>query len=307
MKNQSVQKTTKRKQNLKTLGIMTLLVFTSSILEAKTYVFGGLGLQFNLGALGDTITKDGLESSTNYPDTATDGTPGILPRRLIVPENRMITLDKSTNGLISAKTGGPMTGLVLSFGYEQDFGKAFFWRVNANYTRKLLGGESEAKFLGAKFAETNWDYNAVQIPFNIGIKLNVSDDASFYIGGGVHYFKGGWTLGGSNFSEVVHDQLVALGVSSNISNLLQDGTDPPAIFENTRFSVSGVAPNWIVGAQARLSDKGHIYIEAETLYSFKYGIAHPSSIGGIAGLAPSVSYPIVLGGTQYRVGYKHEI
>lgn len=294
--------------------VKALLVFAvmsaTAGLSAKSYITGGLGLQFDLGQLGDTIATDGLDASGNYATTDSKGTTtGVLPRRAIIPENRLLSLQHTTNGLISAKTTGAMTGLVLSLGYEHDFGKAFFWRANAHYTRKVMGGDTNAKFLGQSFYDITWDYHAVQVPINVGIKLSVSEDAAFYIGAGVHYFNGGWSLAGSNRLNDVHDALVAAGVPANstVVGLVADGTDPSANWEKTTFQVSGVAPNWLIGAQARISDKGHIYMEAETLYSFKYGIGHPRSAGGAQGLAPSVAYPQVLGGTQYRFGYKHEI
>ncbi|MGJ4790279.1 porin OmpL1 [Leptospira koniambonensis] len=293
-----------------TKALLVFAVLCSSFgLSAKSYITGGLGLQFDLGSLGDTIATDGLDSSSSYATTDSKGTTtGVLPRRAIIPENRLLSLQHTTNGLISAKTSGAMSGLVLSLGYEHDFGKAFFWRVNAHYTRKVMGGETTAKFLGQTFYDITWDYHAIQIPFNIGIKLNVTEDSSFYIGAGVHYFNGGWSLQGSNRLSDVHDALVGAGVTnSTILGLVADGTDPAANWEKTTFQVSGVAPNWLIGAQSRISDKGHIYMEVETLFSFKYGIAHPSSVGGIAGLAPSVAYPQVLGGNQYRFGYKHEL
>ncbi|MGJ4790278.1 porin OmpL1 [Leptospira koniambonensis] len=289
--------------------LILLFLIPGIYLNAKSYVMGSAGLQFDLGDLGSTIATDGLDSSSNYATMdSTNTTPGVLPRRAVIPENRLLTLQHSSNGLISAKTSGAMTGLVLSLGYEQDFGKTFFWRVNAHYTRKVMGGDTEAKFAGQSFYHMTWDYNAIQIPVNIGIKLSVSEDASIYIGAGVHYFKGGWSLAGNNRLNDVHELLVAAGITdTTVLGLVADGTDPSANWENTKFNVSGIAPNWLLGAQARISDKGHIYMEMETLFSFKYGIAHPTSEGGIIGLAPSVAYPQVLGGNQYRFGYKHEI
>lgn len=295
-------------QTAKKCIVALLLIAPSLLIEAKSYVTGGLGLQFDLGDLGGTIATDGLDSSGNYATTSTDGQPGVLPRKAVIPENRLLTLQHTTNGLISARTNGAMTGLVLSVGYEKDFGKAFFWRANAHYTRKIMGGDTSAKFAGQTFYDFEWDYNAIQIPFNIGIKLAVSEDAAVYIGAGAHYFKGGWTLQGSNRLNDVHDALINLGVTdTTILGLVGDGISPVANWEKTQFNVSGVAPNWLIGAQARISDKGHIYMEAETLFSFQYGIAHTRSEGGMSGLAPSVAYPQVLGGTQYRFGYKHEI
>ncbi|PJZ48001.1 porin OmpL1 [Leptospira saintgironsiae] len=295
-----------------TKALLVFAVICSSFgLSAKSYITGGLGLQFDLGSLGDTIATDGLDSSTNYKATATDGTTGVLPRRAIIPENRLLSLQHTTMGLISAKTSGAMTGLTLSLGYEQDFGKAFFWRVNAHYTRKVMGGETNAKFAGQTFYDITWDYHALQVPVNVGIKMSVTEDTSFYIGAGVHYFNGGWSLAGSNRLSDVHNALSALPPTTpglnTILGLVADGTDPSANWEKTTFQVSGVAPNWLLGAQTKISDKGSLYMEVETLFSFKYGIAHPRSAGGAVGLAPSVAYPQVLGGNQYRFGYKHEI
>ncbi|TGL60434.1 porin OmpL1 [Leptospira sarikeiensis] len=291
-----------------TKALLVFAVICSSFgLSAKSYITGGLGLQFDLGSLGDTIATDGLDASGSFKTNATTGEEGVLPRRAIIPENRLLSLQHTTNGLISAKTSGAMTGLVLSLGYEQDFGKAFFWRVNAHYTRKVMGGDTSAKFLGQGFYDITWDYHAVQVPVNVGIKLSVTEDTSFYIGAGVHYFNGGWSLAGSNRLNDVHNALAAANAPATVLGLVADGTDPVANWEKTTFQVSGFAPNWLLGAQSRISDKGHIYMEVETLFSFKYGIGHPRSQGGAEGLAPSVAYPQVLGGNQYRFGYKHEI
>lgn len=293
-----------------TKALLVFAVLCSSFgLSAKTYITGGLGLQFDLGSLGDTIATDGLDASGSYATTDSTGTQnGVLPRKAIIAENRLLSLQHTTNGLISAKTNGAMTGLVLSLGYEQDFGKAFFWRANAHYTRKVMGGETTAKFAGQTFYDITWDYHALQVPVNVGIKLSVTEDTAFYIGAGVHYFNGGWSLAGSNRLNDVHTALVGAGVTNTtILGLVADGTDPVANWEKTTFQVSGIAPNWLLGAQSRISDKGHVYMEVETLFSFKYGVAYPRSQGGMEGLAPSVAYPQVLGGNQYRFGYKHEI
>ncbi|AYV55876.1 porin OmpL1 [Leptospira kmetyi] len=291
-----------------TICILFLLLSLNS-LSAKSYAFGSLGLQFDLAQMGGTITKDGLDSA-NYYDVASGGTggnanSGVATRRAVIPENRLQTLENTTVGLINVKANGAMSGLVFSAGYEKDFAKNFFMRVAVNYTRKYFGGDTEAKALGFKFYDITWDYNAVQIPINVGLKISVSEDNALYIGGGVHYFKGGWSLAGSNLSNLVHDAVMPL--SPAVAGLISDGTNPPAIWENARFSVSGIAPNWIIGAQSRITEKGFIYMEAETLFSYKLGSGHTQSAGGILGLSPSPSYPIVLGGTQYRVGYKHEL
>ncbi|XDD50980.1 porin OmpL1 [Leptospira sp. WS92.C1] len=290
--------------------LLVLAVFLSAAsVSAKSYAFGSLGMQFDLGQLGGTISKDGLDAANNYPvESSPAGTTGVAPRRAIIAENRLQTLENTTAGLINVKANGAMSGLVISAGYEKEFGKYFFARVAANYTRKIMGGDTEARAMGFKFYDITWDYNAVQIPVNVGIKVSVTEDAAIYIGAGVHYFKGGWSLAGSNQMETVHGVLEStLGPTSAVTGLMAGGTNPPAVWEDTRFSVSGFAPNWLVGAQARVTEKGHVFLEAETLFSAKLGTGHTQSLGGIASLAPAPAYPIVLGGTQYRIGYKHEL
>ncbi|MCG6195032.1 porin OmpL1 [Leptospira sp. FAT2] len=297
------------RKSLTVVFVAASILLSLNSISAKSYVFGSLGLQFDLAQLGGTITKDGLDSA-NYYDIASGGTggnanAGVAPRRAVIPENRLQTLENTTAGLINVKANGAMSGLVFSAGYEKEFGKFYFARIAANYTRKYFGGDTEAKALGFKFYDITWDYNAIQIPINVGMKVTVSEDNAIYIGGGIHYFKGGWSLSGSSLSNLVHDAVMPL--SPAVAGLISDGTNPAAIWEDVRFSVSGVAPNWIVGAQSRLTEKGFLYLEAETLYSYKLGTGHTQSAGGILGLSPSPAYPVVLGGTQYRVGYKHEL
>ncbi|WP_232371413.1 porin OmpL1 [Leptospira ainazelensis] len=92
---------------------------------------------------------------------------------MVIPENRLQTLKNTTAGMINVKHYGAMSGLVFSAGYGCDLGKDFFIRIAANYMRKVMGGDTEAKALGFRFYDIFWDYNAVQIPINFGIKASV--------------------------------------------------------------------------------------------------------------------------------------
>ncbi|WP_425528855.1 porin OmpL1 [Leptospira gomenensis] len=54
---------------------------------------------------------------------------------------------------------------------------------------------------------------------------------------------------------------------SLIRDLLRDGhngPDPPAFRENTQFRISNLASNWRIGAQARIPDKGRVFLELAT-------------------------------------------
>ncbi|WP_165783787.1 phosphomethylpyrimidine synthase ThiC [Leptospira ellisii] len=129
-------------RNMSKVLLVLAVLSSAASLSAKSYAFGSLGLQFDLGQLGGTITKDGLDAANYYPVTATNGQPGTASRRAIIAENRLQTLENTTVGLINVKANGAMSGLVLSAGYEHEFGKYFFARIAANYTRKIMGGDT---------------------------------------------------------------------------------------------------------------------------------------------------------------------
>ncbi len=167
-------------KKIKILGFV--VVFSVGGLWAQgAYMGYGLGLQLNLGDLGSTITKDGL--SNRY------GT-----QKIIIPEN---TIDVYRNsGLATGKTTGAMTGLLLSVFYEVDSTNTF-WRVGAEYTRKVLGGHSKAQIAGYTFIDQNWDFNSLVVPLYWGLKANLGETSSVYAGLGINYFRGGWSLSGT--------------------------------------------------------------------------------------------------------------
>ncbi|MBM9502636.1 porin OmpL1 [Leptospira sp. 201903071] len=310
--------------------LLVLALFSSAAsLSAKSYGIVGFGLQLDLGQLGGTITKDGLDAATYYgpvrssnvctvgtdagciqdPSKATgSGTYiGVAPRRAIPAENRLITLERTSGGIINAgTTKGAMVGGNLMVGYESDFAKYFFWRVAAEYTQKISGGVTKADIAGYSIVDITWGFSAIVIPATVGIKLNVTEDTAVYMGAGLNYFNGGWSLNGTNNIKGGYDILTAAGVTS-LANLLSDGTDPVTTREHTRFRASGIAPNFLIGTQARVTDKGHVFIELETIMSAAYSVGKTQSVGGASNLSPYPAYPIVVGGQIYRFGYKHEL
>ncbi|MBW0432378.1 porin OmpL1 [Leptospira yasudae] len=313
----------------KVLLVLAVLFASAASLSAKSYAIVGFGLQLDLGQLGGTITKDGLDAASYYgpvrsSNTCTVGTDagciqdpskaagtgtyvGVAPRRAIPAENRLITLDRTTGGLVNARTTkGAMVGGNLMVGYESDFAKYFFWRVAAEYTQKISGGVTKADIAGYNLVDITWGFSAIVIPATVGIKLNVTEDAAVYMGAGLNYFNGGWSLNGMNNIKGGHDMLSAAGLTS-VANLLSDGTDPVTTREHTRFRASGIAPNFLIGTQARVSDKGHVFLELETIMSAAYSVGKTQSVGGASNLSPYPAYPIVVGGQIYRFGYKHEL
>ncbi|WP_061272959.1 porin OmpL1 [Leptospira interrogans] len=314
----------------KALLILAVALSSAASLSAKTYAIVGFGLQLDLGQLGGTITKDGLDAATHYgpvrsSNTCTVGPSdpacfqnpakptgegnylGVAPRKAIPAENRLITLDRTTGGAINARsTKGAMVGGNLMVGYESDFGKYFFWRVAAEYTQKISGGVTKADIAGYNIVDMTWGFSSIVIPATVGIKLNVTEDAAIYMGAGLNYFNGGWSLNGSNNIKGGYDILTAAGAGA-VANLLSDGTDPVTTREHVRFRTSGIAPNFLIGTQARVTDKGHVFIELETIMSAAYAVGKTQSVGGATNLSPFPAYPIVVGGQIYRFGYKHEL
>ncbi|RHX92940.1 porin OmpL1 [Leptospira stimsonii] len=305
--------------------LLSLLILFHTNINAKSYFLTGLGLQFDLGNMGETITKDGINSgqyfsvqSSNSCNPSTEGcssngrTGGVALRRLVIPENRLITIARTTGGVFQAdSTQGAMVGGNLIVGFEKDFGKYFFWRISGNYTQKIAGGVTKASFLGYRFIDANWNFQSIILPATIGIKMEVSEDTAIYMGVGLNYYTGGWGLRGRNDSKSVADTLDILSVSvpqlSLVRDLLRDGPDPTAVRENTQFRISGFSPHWLFGTQARITDKGHIFLEVETVFASKYDSTSSKSLGTILNLSPTPAFPIQLGGQVFRAGYKHEL
>lgn len=139
----------------------------------------------------------------------------------------------------------------------------------------------------------------------LGIKLyNAANDTAVYIGGGVNYFQGWWGVSGTINAPALNSFSSLVGTGGS---LLSDVPNPGVYKENVRFGASGVGLNWLVGAQTKITDKGHLFFELETILSAGMGVGGVSSVGGASALAPWVAYPVVIGGQTYRVGYKIEI
>ncbi|MBM9548846.1 porin OmpL1 [Leptospira sp. 201903074] len=291
------------------LGFLLLCLAGSLSAQSgpRSYFMVGLGMQFDLAQLGGTITKDGLDSGRPRLDGA--GQPYGTPQKAIYAENTLISLKRTTGGAIGAKTNGAMVGGNVNVGYEKEgvFGiNSLFWRINVNYTTKISGGDTSSTVMGYKWLDQEWHYTAWTVPTYLGIKLyNAANDTAIYIGGGVNYFQGWWGVSGTINNPGL--QTFAPGLLGSGGSLLGDAPNPGVHKENVRFGASGIGLNWLVGAQTKITDKGHLFFELETILSAGMGVGGVQSIGGASALAPWVAYPVVIGGQTYRVGYKIEI
>jgi hypothetical protein len=121
----------------------------------------------------------------------------------------------------------------------------------------------------------------------------------------VNYFRGGWGVSGTIDGYTLRNALP--GVAGPGGVFLNDAPSPGIWKENAQFRVSGFGLNWLVGAQTKVAEKGHLFFELETILSAAMGVAGTQSVGGANALAPLVAYPVVVGGQTYRVGYKLEL
>lgn len=292
----------------KLIALAVVSFVATSVHAEGSYLGLGLGLQFDLGSLAGTITKDGLETN----DDSVTG----KKQKLIVEENKLDVLSKTP--FVEAKQGSAMTGGVFSVFYEKERTNDFF-RVGADYTTKIMGGHTEAKLLGLTTMDITWNYQALHIPAYYGLKAGVGENASVYGGLGLHYYKGGWGLKGSADGQIAHDIAAVAGVTalagmatgpynSNSIYLGQPyaGGNLPVLGENIQFDVSGIGFNFLIGLERKLQSGDKTYFEIEYMVGAKMDNAPVRSIGTIASLAStgSISYPINLSGTRFKFGYK---
>ena len=304
----------------KLIAVAFVTMFASSV-HAENYLGLGAGLQFDLGQLTNTIVLDGLESSVGNASLVggsrlTGCTAAASPtacqkeepgnnQDLIISERNLDALDKSTGDMLfDNDLRGGMTGLQLTAFYESE-GDNTFWRLGVQYTFKISGGHTESRLMGFKWLDQKWDYYAWQVPFYYGFKTGIGESASVYAGGGLHYYKGGWNVGGYILGDVPTYLLnTPTGPHTVIDANTGQLTGGNAIGEAVRFRVTGWGFNFLVGVEKKLASGNKLFFEIDRAYSGGIDNARAESQAGQTGLAPMPSYPIAIGGWSYRFGYK---
>jgi hypothetical protein len=295
---------------IKKLLILVLGFSVGGVFAQSAYLGYGLGLQLDLAGLGGTITKDGLENKY--------GT-----QKIIIPENTIDVLQRS--GLVSKQTNGAMTGLALSVFYERDMAD-FFYRIEGSYTRKILGGYTKAQLAGYTLIEQSWDFYSLVVPLYLGIKANVSESASVYGAFGINYFRGGWSLSGTadGATPCLLFNSCGLGpsgiglvdpVTGTVADVAAKKSNPEALYsgaifgEQIVFDVGGVGFNFLIGLDKKLQSGSKFYFELEYLLSGQMDNAPVRSPGTVNQIASSgsISYPILVGGLRYRLGFKQPL
>jgi hypothetical protein len=269
--------------------------------KGKSRFFIGLGIQFDPNSLGGTIVKDGLSSAV--PKTDANGNYA-GQQKAIIEENRLQTLENVSGGTFNYKSSGPMTAGNLALGYEKDVGENFFLRGGLNLSTKIMGGEQSANFMGFEWYNARWFYKSMVIPVYFGIKLNFGSKSAFYVAPGLHYYQAQWNLKGTNDGTGLD---AATGGAARSLPGASDASRPSVIKEDVVFRGAGFGTNWLWGVQTKITDKGMIFFEVETFFSYTQGNGYTKSSGGASAISPQSVYPVTVGGSVYRFGYKHEI
>lgn len=290
--------------------LLTLAVagfFATQVHAEGAYLGLGLGLQFDLAGLGETITKDGLDTN-KWNSFDTTGNNPTTQQKLIVPENE-IDVFRHT-GLMTGKTDGAMHGGILSVFWEKE-GDGIFYRAGVDYTRKIQGGKTEATFATVKWLDQYWDYECWNVPVYAGMKAGVGETASVYGGLGINYYSGGWEVGGTNNGQIPFELsrgAITSGAHFN-QNVLQGATATsgggPVLGEQIRFRTTGVGFNFLLGLERKMQSGNKTYFEIEHIIAGGMDNAPVRSYGSIA-LSPlgNVSYPVNLSGTRFKFGIK---
>jgi hypothetical protein len=267
--------------------------------KGKGRLILGFGLHFDPNSLGNTIIKDGLDS-------------GVKGRPIIVPDNSLQTLEEAKLAGFGYKSSGPMSAGALTVGYEKDLGENFFWRVGLNLENKISGGHQRGKIMGQQVYESEWTYKAAIVPVYVGIKLNLGEKSSLYMGAGLHYYYAQWDLRGTNAFGAIAIANPAVTTFNSVSPSTTSafnpfGTQVPIWKEHLRFGGSGIGFNWITGMQTKITEKGFLFLEVETFFSYKMAnTGFVKNPGTYFALAANPAYPVSVGGNIYRFGYKHE-
>jgi hypothetical protein len=294
----------------KTLISFSLCLFLVSSLFAadedfknkgKIRLIFGLGIQFDPNSLGGTIAKDGLTSGVAKTD-ANGNYQG--QQKLIIEENRLQALENLSLGTFNYRSNGPMTAGNLTLGVEKDVGENFFVRAGLNVSRRVMGGHQSANFMGYNWYDARWDYKSMVVPVYFGIKLNFGSRGSLYVAPGLHAYSAEWNLKGKN-DGVGLDAMT--GGAARSLPAAGDASRPSVILEDTTFKGHGFGTNFLWGVQTRVTEKGYVFMEVETFFSYTQGNGRTKSLGGAAGLSPTPTYPVSVGGNVYRFGYKHEL
>ncbi|MDH5656029.1 MAG: porin OmpL1 [Spirochaetia bacterium] len=306
----------KGKLKLITACIIMLPGF-SSLASQEKYIGFGAGLHFDLASLGESTSVDGVNSIVGVPTlqghSVSGGCPDVQCQReipgyfqeIVVPDNKLKALEKSTAGIFKTEAKGPMTGLVLSGFYEYVKG-SFFFRGGIDYTVKIMGGYTSSSIIGFQWYESKWDYKSLFIPLYVGFKAKMNH-SSVYAGGGINYFSGGWNLEGTNLGDI---PTYGLGLGLGLSTVYDAGGNVKggSVYkEHLKFNKKGMGFNAVIGIEINLKSGNKTFFEIDHKIAGGQATDRMESTAGISAVAPFAVYPQNLSGTIFKFGYKYSL
>ena len=308
---------------------LTAALFVTSSVYADGYLYLGIGIEPDLGGLTGTIAKDGLDSIKGKPNlvgytsnplgcygesAATQLSCGEVKGTVqdsVIPENELLSFQRVTAGALRVtRAEGGMIGLNLNVAWENQ-GESTWWRVGVERTERIRGGRTEAELAGIQWYKIHFNYSDWRIPILWGLRAEISKAGSSVYGGlGIYLYDGGWSISGNNIGDIPTNALGGLlGTSFGVTatrdefGRLQGGA---IVGEDAAFRVRGFGFNFLIGVDAVVGDgKSKLFFEIDHKLGGGYDKPlRPLSVGGSQHLAPFVTYPIKVGGTSYKFGYK---
>lgn len=301
---------------------VVLLLVGGSALSAESFLNFGFGVQSNLADVGNTITKDGVDSLIGTPtkiganwgtgcETAADRTtclreqPGAV-QRIVIPERLLRDYENNSAGAIRSRTTKTMLGADLLIGYEMTQ-SWWFLRVDVSYTRRVYGGRSSSEVAGIPWYRAYWDFHRTNIPVFFGIKAGVGETVSFYVAPGLSYLDGAATIKINNIGDIPTTLLGGASTTFGTVTVIdaQGRRAGGAILrEHAIFRARGPALNFLLGAEAKLSSGNRFFVELHQLVGGDHATTAADDLGTAAHLSRLATLPINLSGTIYRVGLK---
>lgn len=329
-------------KHAKILAFALAALFATAIQAEGSYVGFGLGIQFNLASLGNTIVNDGLQGTAAGPPPnvrANNGAGGAncmltqtCPadafatdnQKVIVDEKTLVALSRLTLGNMDAKVSGPMIGGEIKAFYEKEFASGAWVRGGAGLMRKIAGGSTISHAAGIEWYNVQWNYSRLNIPIMGGFKAGIGETVSVYAGGGLSYNKGFFQLTGTNLGNVPTTFLARYGTSVGLVTTVGAGnqfninpvtgavTTPTSTSASlqgiwgskAKFKAEGLGFNFVTGIEKKLETGDKLFFEIGQVVAGGIGRRGFKDPGAISAFAPVAAYPVDLSGTTYSFGYK---
>lgn len=314
--------------------VVSLLMITTAPLAAEGAYYGiGLGLMPNANSLSNTIMIDGLESSIGAPvmTGASTGTgctefetdssdydtclaeDKAVRQEILVPENKLISLDRASWGVIRSDTNGGLNALTLDAFYEYNW-KNTFIRGGISYAKKVMGGSSKSSIAGINWYQLEYDYEAKWVPVWFGIKTSVNEDSQVYGAISVNYYDGYWSVKGYNVGDIP-TQILGVPMGTSYARRYDAEKDEyqtvggPLLNASLLFRGNGIGFGAMIGFETKVNDKGSkFFLEITHMFAGTQADSLTADYSTIQhmGLA-HITYPFAIVGTYFSMGYKHSL